>query len=69
MSPEAAMDPKLCELFKCQYVKKNLVLVAIDEAHCITEWLVVCCSHIENFVGILWFIQIECQSPEFSSIW
>ena len=42
MSPEAAIDPKLCELFKCQHVKKNLVLVAIDEPHRITEWYVTC---------------------------
>ena len=40
MSPEAAMNPMLCELFKCSFIKKNLVLIAIDEAHCISEWFV-----------------------------
>ena len=51
MSPEAAVNPKLCELFKYQYVKRNLVLVAIDEAHCITEWLVAWCNHSRKFWG------------------
>ena len=58
------MDPKLCELFKCQYVKKNLVLVAINEAHCITEWLVVC--HIaENFVGIFGLYKLNANPQNF----
>lgn len=56
MSPEAAMNTKLCQLFKYQYVKKHLVLVAIDEAHRITEWLVVCCCHSRKFCGNILFI-------------
>ena len=61
MSPEAAMNPKLCELFKSRYVKKNLVLVAVDEAHCITEWFVVYCSHGRKFLRGNFFCLYEVE--------
>ena len=39
MPPEVA-TPSWRSVFEKQHVKKNLVLIAIDEAHCICEWLV-----------------------------
>ena len=30
----------LVQAFSTPYVKSNLALVAVDEAHCITDWLV-----------------------------
>ena len=40
MSPEIAISPHWRALFTADYVKKQLALVAIDEAHCIVDWLV-----------------------------
>ena len=37
MSPETAISPHWRALFTA---KKQLALVAIDEAHCIVDWLV-----------------------------
>ena len=39
MSPEIATTAPWRDLFIAPYVKKHLVLVAVDEAHCIEEWL------------------------------
>ncbi len=41
MSPETAICPPWRGVFTAEYVKKHLALVAIDEAHCIVDWLVV----------------------------
>ena len=38
MSPEAAISTLWRTLYSYDYVKKNLALVAIDEAHCIIDW-------------------------------
>ena len=40
MSPETALANPWREVFVTPFFKKNLVLIAIDEAHCISEWLV-----------------------------
>ena len=37
MSPEVALSSSLNSILSLQFVKRNLVLVAVDEAHCITE--------------------------------
>ena len=41
MSPETAISPLWRAVFTADYVKKNLTLVAIDEAHCIVDWSVI----------------------------
>lgn len=41
MSPESAVNPPWRALFTADYVKRNLALVAIDEAHCIVDWSVI----------------------------
>ena len=38
MSPEVTTSSYVHDLLGDKYIKRNLVLVAIDEAHCITEW-------------------------------
>ncbi len=40
MSPECAVKPPWCTLFSTPYAKQNLVLIAVDEAHCVLDWLV-----------------------------
>ena len=40
MSPEAAATKPWRELFKSPMFRKHLVLLAVDEAHCISEWYV-----------------------------
>ena len=39
MSPENAVSSPWCTLFSSPFVKTNLVVLAVDEAHCIEEWL------------------------------
>ena len=39
ISPELAVSSSCHTLFSKPHVKKNLVLVAIDEVHCVLEWL------------------------------
>ena len=38
MSPDVSLSLPMTKFFSARYVKRNLVLVAIDEAHCITDW-------------------------------
>ena len=38
MSPEHAVAPPWRGLFCCDYFKRHLAVVAIDEAHCIADW-------------------------------
>ena len=40
MSPEVAVAAEWRKVFMDPYVKQHLVLIAVDEAHCIPEWLV-----------------------------
>ena len=40
MSPESATTSPWKQLYKEKFLKQNLVVIAIDEAHCIQEWLV-----------------------------
>ena len=40
MSPEIATASPWREMFSSEYFKKYLFMIAVDEAHCITEWLV-----------------------------
>ena len=47
MSPETAVSAEWRKMFDSAYVKQQLVLVAIDEAHCIPEWLVSQCVMCE----------------------
>jgi superfamily II DNA helicase RecQ len=39
MAPETAVSSVWRELFSVSMFKQHLAVVAIDEAHCITEWL------------------------------
>ena len=39
MSPEVATTPPWRNLFSTSYYREHLVVVAVDEAHCIHEWL------------------------------
>ena len=41
MAPETALDPQWVDIFSTPSFRKNLALIAIDEAHCICEWLAV----------------------------
>lgn len=38
MSPETAVNKPWRELFARRHFQSRVVVVAIDEAHCITEW-------------------------------
>ena len=40
MSPETATSAPWRNVFGEQYLKANLCSVAVDESHCIVEWLV-----------------------------
>lgn len=40
MSPELATEQPWRELFSSSLFRGKLVLVAVDEAHCVTEWYV-----------------------------
>ena len=40
MSPECAIKPPWRLIYTTPYGKNNIVLVAVDEAHCIEDWLV-----------------------------
>ena len=48
MAPETALSPQWVDIFSTPSFRKNLVLVAIDEAHCICEWLAVA-----NFISVV----------------
>ena len=55
MSPETATTHPWCKMFSNNYVKKHLVLIAVDEAHCISDWSVkgqflVACEYMNMFV-------------------
>ena len=39
VSPEIIVRPPWRNIFQTTFFKKNLVMVAVDEAHCIPEWL------------------------------
>ena len=41
MAPETALDPRWVDVFSTPSFRENLALIAIDEAHCICEWLAV----------------------------
>ena len=47
MSPEVATTAPWRGLFTTDYYKRHLVLVAVDEAHCIHEWLDDYSEHIK----------------------
>ena len=64
MSPENATSKPWCTIFEDKYVKKNLILVAVDEAHCISDWSVampfislgiVQCNML--FIGVIRFVR------------
>ena len=38
MSLEVSLSLPMNQFFSARYVKQNLALVAVDEAHCITDW-------------------------------
>lgn len=39
MSPEMAVKAPWRNIFQAPHFKEHLALVAVDEAHCIPEWL------------------------------
>ena len=45
MSPETATTRPWRQLFSEKYYRSNLALLAVDEAHCVYEWLVGCWYH------------------------
>ena len=45
MAPETATTKPWCTMFSDKYIKKHLVLLAVDEAHCISDWSVDMGSH------------------------
>ena len=40
MAPETATTKPWFTMFSDNYIKKHLVLVPVDEAHCISDWFV-----------------------------
>ena len=40
MSPENATSKQWCTMFEDKYVKRHLVLIAVDEVHRISDWSV-----------------------------
>ena len=40
MSPEVAVGMEMRKVLAEPHIKQTLMLVAVDEAHCIPEWLV-----------------------------
>ncbi len=53
MSPEIALSSSFDTIFSLPFVKRNLVLVAVDEAHCITDW----------YIHVSWCsVQVICNS-------
>ena len=51
MSPETAVSTEWRKVFTHSYVKQHLVLICIDEAHCISEWLVYIYSTIYMYIS------------------
>ena len=50
MSPEISLSQFATAFFSAPFVRKNLVVVAIDEAHCITDWYVVLFSAPDTLI-------------------
>ena len=47
MSPESTQDKSWREIFHSKSVfKKRLSILAVDEAHCISEWFVIGCNEM-----------------------
>lgn len=71
--PVVMMPPEVAttswrNVFEKQHVKKNLVLIAIDETHCICEWLV---NSIPLYMYVM-YLKIQtryrvlfCKGPKF----
>lgn len=38
MSPEFAVRPPWRSIFRSEFLKNNLAIIAVDEVHCIPEW-------------------------------
>lgn len=45
MAPETAVSPLWRDLFSTPVFKEKLAEVAVDEAHCISEWLGQLCNN------------------------
>lgn len=54
MSPESLQVREWRSVLSSETFKKQVVLIAVDEAHCISEWLVrlsiICSSSLEHYV-------------------
>ena len=61
MAPEVAIT-SWRSVFEKPYVKKNLVLLAIDEVHYLCEWLV---NRIPLYVMYLEIMYFFCRGPTF----
>ena len=66
MSPEHAVAPPRRGLFSCDYFKRHLVIVAIDEAHC--KVAMVECSRLECMCSLLGAIRGTDFSRSFSKL-
>ena len=63
MSPECATSKPWCTVFEDKYVKKHLLLVAVDEAHCITDWSVTIFVYFITHKNIMYdslFVGVAC---------
>ena len=59
MSPETATQAPWRNIYQTSYFKEHLVLVAVDEAHCIPEWYT-CWCHFD-----LDYNNVSCRGPDF----
>ena len=64
MSLECAVKPAWCGIFTTPHGKKNIVVVAVDEAHCIEDWLV---AFIHALRGIAYNI-ISLRGKDFRTV-
>ena len=53
-SPEALITSRWREAIDCHKVAERIVAVVIDEAHCVSKWLVLVCVCVFFCVCVCW---------------